>query len=86
MKGIRVIGSGLIGTSIALALSGKGYPVAMADSDGGRAALAQDLVGSVDISEVDLGGSCLINFSTFPSYIRAVFFIPKGGLYRCWQC
>ncbi len=54
MRGVRVIGSGLIGTSIALALSAKGIPVQMADSDNGRAALAQDLVGSVDIGEVDL--------------------------------
>ena len=54
MRGVRVIGSGLIGTSIALALSAKGIPVQMADSDNERAALAQDLVGSADIREVDL--------------------------------
>ncbi|HEX7405872.1 MAG TPA: prephenate dehydrogenase [Candidatus Nanopelagicaceae bacterium] len=54
MKGVRVVGSGLIGTSIALALSAKGIAVQMADSDDGRAALAQDLVGSADLSEVDL--------------------------------
>lgn len=54
MKGVRIVGSGLIGTSIALALSAKGIPVEMVDSDGGRAALAQDLVGSTPLSEVDL--------------------------------
>lgn len=54
MKGVRVVGSGLIGTSIALALSAKGIAVQMADSDDGRAALAQDLVGSADLSEVEL--------------------------------
>lgn len=54
MKGVRVVGSGLIGTSIALALSAKGILVQMVDSDEGRAALAQDLVGSADIGQVDL--------------------------------
>lgn len=54
MKGVRIVGSGLIGTSIALALSAKGFPVDMVDSDDGRAALAQDLVGSAAVGEVDL--------------------------------
>lgn len=54
MKGVRVVGSGLIGTSIALALSAKGIPVEMTDLDDGRAALAQDLVGSSRIKEVNL--------------------------------
>lgn len=54
MKGVRVVGSGLIGTSIALALSAKGIPVEMTDSNDDRAALAQDLVGSSHIEEVDL--------------------------------
>ncbi len=54
MKGVQVIGSGLIGTSIALGLASKGIPVAMADSDDGRAALAQDLVGNAELSEVSL--------------------------------
>lgn len=54
MKGVRIVGSGLIGTSIALALSTKGIPVAMIDSDGGRAALAQDLVGGPTTEEIDL--------------------------------
>ena len=54
MKGVRIVGSGLIGTSIALALSGKGVPVEMVDSDGGRAALAQDLVGNLPLNQVDL--------------------------------
>lgn len=54
MKGVRVVGSGLIGTSIALALSAKGIPVEMTDLDNGRAALAQDLVGSAPLEQVDL--------------------------------
>jgi len=54
MRGVRVVGSGLIGTSIALALSAKGVPVEMIDSDNGRAALAQDLVGQIAVDRVDL--------------------------------
>ena len=54
MKGVRIVGSGLIGTSIALALASKGVPIQMVDSDNGRAALAQDLVGSVEVREVEL--------------------------------
>lgn len=54
MRGVRIVGSGLIGTSIALALSAKAIPVAMIDSDDGRAALAQDLVGNANLDRVDL--------------------------------
>ena len=54
MKGVRVVGSGLIGTSIALALSAKGIPIEMVDSDNGRAALAQDLVGQKKVEKVEL--------------------------------
>lgn len=43
---IRIIGSGLIGTSIGLALSAKGLKVEMADKDASAAKLAQDLVAS----------------------------------------
>ena len=54
MKGIRIVGSGLIGTSIALALASRGIPVEMTDSDPDRAALAQDLVGFKGLEQVDL--------------------------------
>ena len=42
---VRIVGSGLIGTSIALALRAKGISVTMVDLDPAAAALAQDLVG-----------------------------------------
>ncbi len=42
---VKVVGSGLIGSSIALALTVKGVAVTMADIDPQAAALAQDLVG-----------------------------------------
>ncbi|MDP1721265.1 MAG: prephenate dehydrogenase [Candidatus Nanopelagicaceae bacterium] len=48
---VRVLGSGLIGTSIALALSAIGIRVKMIDSDSNRASLAQALVGTVDAGE-----------------------------------
>lgn len=54
MKGVRIVGSGLIGTSIALALSARDISVEMTDSDQDRAALAQALVGSTNLVQVDL--------------------------------
>jgi prephenate dehydrogenase len=54
MKTVRIVGSGLIGTSIALALSARGIHVEMTDSDPNRAALAQDLVGNKGAGQVDL--------------------------------
>lgn len=44
---IKIIGSGLIGTSIGLALANKGISVEMADMDPKAAKLANDLVASV---------------------------------------
>ena len=41
---ITIIGSGLLGTSLGLALSQRGHQIAMADRDPDRAALAADLV------------------------------------------
>ena len=54
MKKVRIVGAGLIGTSIALALSGKNIAVEMVDSDAPRAALAQDLVGQSFEGAADL--------------------------------
>lgn len=46
MRSARIVGAGLIGTSIGLALSGQGFCVRMVDSDPKRELLAQDLVGT----------------------------------------
>jgi prephenate dehydrogenase len=54
MIGVRIVGSGLIGTSIALALSSRGIAVEMTDSNSGRASLANDLVNSNQTDQVDL--------------------------------
>ena len=42
---VRIVGSGLIGTSIGLALTAKGVLVTMVDIDGKASKLAQDLMG-----------------------------------------
>ena len=42
---LRIVGSGLIGSSIGLALTAKGVGVTMVDIDSSAAALAQDLMG-----------------------------------------
>ena len=55
LKRVRIVGSGLIGTSIGLGLVAKGISVEMADLDPKAQALAQDLMGSKsDSSECDL--------------------------------
>lgn len=52
---IRIVGSGLIGSSIALALVARGVRVTMVDIDPAAASLAQDLVGDAPLNlPVDL--------------------------------
>jgi prephenate dehydrogenase len=50
----RIVGSGLIGTSIGLGLVQRGVQVHMVDSDLEAQSLAKDLVGGVSISNPDL--------------------------------
>ena len=51
---VRIVGSGLIGTSIGLALALKGIGVSMQDLDPRAQGLAEDLIKSPSKSEVDL--------------------------------
>ena len=51
---VRIIGSGLIGTSIGLGLVQRGIAVQMVDSDPAAQALAQDLTGGVAVIEPDV--------------------------------
>jgi len=51
---VRIVGSGLIGTSIALGLSSRGVLVQMVDSDPKAQNLARDLVGAVDVVAPEL--------------------------------
>ena len=51
---VRVVGSGLIGTSIGLGLIQRGIAVEMIDSDPTSASLANDLVGGVKVADPEL--------------------------------
>ena len=51
---VRIVGSGLIGTSIGLALALKGVGVSMHDLDARAQGLAEDLIKSPSIDQVDL--------------------------------
>lgn len=54
ISSVRIVGSGLIGTSIGLCLKAAGINVEMVDIDPNAAKLAQDLVKSTPISTPDL--------------------------------
>jgi prephenate dehydrogenase len=54
IKAVRIIGSGLIGTSIALALKGKGISIHMLDENAKAQKLATDLVGGKNLENPDL--------------------------------
>ena len=51
---VKIVGSGLIGTSIGLGLALKGIGVTMSDSDPRAAGLAQDLIMSPSSAPIDL--------------------------------
>ncbi|CAB4669437.1 unannotated protein [freshwater metagenome] len=54
MKKVRIVGSGLVGTSIGLALAGHNHGVEMVDIEAPRAALAQKLVGIAPPGKAEL--------------------------------
>ena len=54
VRSVRIVGAGLIGTSIGLALAAKNIPVEMIDVDSRNQGLAQDLTGAISISDPDL--------------------------------
>jgi prephenate dehydrogenase len=54
VRSVRIVGAGLIGTSIGLALSAKNIPVEMVDVDSRNQGLAQDLTGAMSISDPEL--------------------------------
>ena len=51
---VRIVGSGLIGTSIGLGLALKGVGATMSDSDSRAHGLAQDLIKSPSAAPIDL--------------------------------
>lgn len=54
LKKVRIVGSGLIGTSIGLALVQAGVEVQMVDSDLDSQAMAKDLTGGVELNNPEL--------------------------------
>jgi prephenate dehydrogenase len=54
VRSVRIVGAGLIGTSIGLALSAKNIPVEMVDANSRNQGLAQDLTGAISISDPEL--------------------------------
>ena len=54
VRSVRIVGAGLIGTSIGLALAAKNIAVEMIDVDSRNQALAQDLTDGVSIAEPEL--------------------------------
>ena len=64
LEKVRIVGSGLIGTSIGLGLVQRGIAVEMVDSDPAAQALAKDLIGGVVVADPDL----------------VIFALPTSGL------
>ena len=54
VRSVRIVGAGLIGTSIGLALAAKNIPVEMVDVDRRNQGLAQDLAGATKLSDPEL--------------------------------
>ena len=54
VRSVRIVGAGLIGTSIGLALAAKNIPVEMVDVDSRNQGLAQDLAGATKLSDPEL--------------------------------
>ncbi|GDX21349.1 prephenate dehydrogenase [Actinomycetes bacterium] len=54
VRSVRIVGAGLIGTSIGLALAAKNVPVEMVDVDSRNQGLAKDLTGATSLSDPEL--------------------------------
>ena len=67
---VRIVGAGLIGTSIALALRASGITVTLCDSDSRAQALARDLMGDKDGEASGVEDLCII--ATPPDVIGEV--------------
>ena len=57
---VRIVGAGLIGTSIALALRAKGVKVTLCDSDKRAQSLARDLMGDENGDDAGIEDLCII--------------------------
>ena len=72
LQKVRIVGSGLIGTSIGLGLVQRGISVQMVDSDPDAQALAIDLIGGVEVSTPEIVVLAL-PISKLPLVIEAEF-------------
>lgn len=54
VRSVRIVGAGLIGTSIGLALAARNIPVEMVDVDSRNQGLAKDLTGATSLSDPEL--------------------------------
>ena len=72
LQKVRIVGSGLIGTSIGLGLVQRGISVQMVDSDPDAQALAIDLIGGVEVSTPEIVVLALPT-SKLPLVIEAEF-------------
>jgi prephenate dehydrogenase len=77
-KSVRIVGSGLIGTSIGLALVSRGVEVEMVDIDPRAQALARDLVKSRDLTDPELTVLALPT-SALSGALEEQFFINPGS-------
>ena len=77
-KRVRIVGSGLIGTSIGLALVSRGVEVDMRDIDPRAQLLARDLVKSQDLKEPELTIFALPS-SSLAEALNAEFFFNPGS-------
>ncbi|CAB5239797.1 unannotated protein [freshwater metagenome] len=81
LKSVRIIGSGLIGTSIGLALSAKGVDVEMVDSDEEAQALAQELVGysgEPDVADLII---IAVPIGAFKKVIKSEFALNPNSIF-----
>ncbi len=67
---VRIVGAGLIGTSIALALRSQGVKVSLFDSDSRAQSLARDLIGDQNEGDLPIEDLCIV--ATPPDAISAV--------------
>jgi prephenate dehydrogenase len=57
---VRIVGAGLIGTSIALALKSAGIDISLTDADPRAQSLARDLLGESEANEGEIEDLCII--------------------------
>ena len=67
---VRIVGAGLIGTSIALALRATGVKVTLCDSDSRAQSLARDLMGDQSVDDAAIEDLCIV--ATPPNSIAGV--------------